>query len=118
MVEKTPFKVDAHHKTLPGTPPGARKPRGTWQLVREGADHRNISLRTQEETEVRTRVATMKRVARGRRSGTGPTAAGRQRVRVARGRTTAVEDGGRLRRRLENVRQRRGRSEGDGEHDE
>ena len=77
MVEKTPFKVDVHQKTIPGTPPGARQPRGTWQLVREcAADNRNVSLRMQEETEFRTRVATMKRAARGRRSDTGPSALG------------------------------------------
>ena len=44
--------------------------------MREGADNRNVSLRMQEKTEVKTRVATMKRVAKGRRSGNGPRAQG------------------------------------------
>ena len=46
--------------------------------MREEADNRNdVSLRTQEdETEVRTRVATMKSVAKGRRRGNVPSVQG------------------------------------------
>ena len=59
--------------------------------MREEADNRNVSLRTQEETEVRMRVATMKRVhGEGQEERHGSERAGCRRVRVACCCTTAL----------------------------